>query len=125
VMRPAYPVIAARKHWLWAFVGDDGVTVYLIAGRGYDDAKVVLGEDFGGVLERDGWAPYRRFKHARHQTCYAQLLKRTVELIEDSISGQARVPHAVRRLLKDTLRRKPGANSVIGRPAIPTALTIT
>jgi hypothetical protein len=31
--------------------------VYLIAsGRGYEAAKVILGEDFSGVLERDGWA---------------------------------------------------------------------
>lgn len=95
--------VAARKRWLWAFVGDEQVTVYLIAGRGYEDAKPILGEDFSGVLERDGWAPYRSFKHARHQTCYAHLLKRTGELIEDSIAGQARVPHAVRRLLKDAL----------------------
>lgn len=94
--------VAARKRWLWAFVGD-GVTVYLIGGRGYEDACGILGEDFSGVLERDGWAPYRSFKQARHQTCYAHLLKRAGELIEDSIAGQARVPHAVRRLLKDAL----------------------
>jgi len=95
--------VAARKQWLWAFVGDGGVTVYLIAGRGYEDATQILGEDFSGVLERDGWAPYRSFQHASHQTCYAHLLKRAAGLIEDSLAGQARVPHAVRRLLKDAL----------------------
>jgi len=95
--------VAARKRWLWAFVGDDGVTVYMIAGRGYEDACEILGEDFAGVLERDGWAPYRSFKHARHQTCYAHLLKRCGEMIEDSLAGQARVPHAARRILKDAL----------------------
>ena len=63
--------------WLWAFVGED-VTVYLIApGRGYEQACVVLGADYAGVLERDGWAPYRRFEHARHQSCLAHLLRRT------------------------------------------------
>ena len=96
--------VAARKQWLWAFVGDDGVTVYRIAGRGYEDATPVLGEDFSGVLERDGWAPYRRFEHARQQICYQHLLKRCGGLIEDSIAGQARVPHAAKRLLKDALR---------------------
>jgi hypothetical protein len=25
-----------------------------------------------GTIERDGWAPYRRFQHATHQTCLAQ-----------------------------------------------------
>jgi transposase len=96
--------VAGRRRWLWVFVGDGGVTVYLIAdGRGYEEACVVLGADFSGVLERDGWAPYRRFEHASHQTCVAHLLRRCGELISDSVAGQARVPHAVRRLLLDAL----------------------
>jgi transposase len=61
--------VEGRKAWLWAFAGDEA-TVYLIAtGRGYEDAELILGEDFSGVLERDGWAPYRRFALASHQTC--------------------------------------------------------
>jgi transposase len=64
--------VAGRRQWLWVFVGDDGVTVYLIApGRGYEQARSVLTDGFAGVLERDGWAPYRRFADARHQTCLA------------------------------------------------------
>jgi transposase len=95
--------VAGMRQWLWVFVGD-GVTVYLIAaGRGYDQARIVLGADFDGVLERDGWAPYRRFEHASHQTCVAHLLRRCSELIADSQAGQARVPHAARRLLLDAL----------------------
>ena len=95
--------INGRKAWLWAFAGDQ-VTVYLIAGgRGYEHAAQVLGEDFAGVLERDGWAPYRRFTNAKHQTCAAHLLRRTGELIADSVAGQARVPRVARRILKDAL----------------------
>ncbi|HEY5344180.1 MAG TPA: IS66 family transposase [Solirubrobacteraceae bacterium] len=95
--------INGQKAWLWAFAGEN-VTVYLIApGRGYEHAEQILGEDFSGVLERDGWAPYRRFAKARHQTCAAHLLRRTAELIADSVAGQARVPHAARRILKDAL----------------------
>ncbi|MCA1678329.1 MAG: transposase [Actinobacteria bacterium] len=96
--------VAGHRQWLWVFVGDDGVTVYLIAaGRGYEQARSVLGEDFSGVLERDGWAPYRRFEHAQHQTCLAHLLRRAGELIADSVAGQAKIPHAARRLLLDAL----------------------
>jgi transposase len=95
--------VAGIRQWLWVFVGD-GVTVYLIAdGRGYEQACMVLGADYAGVLERDGWAPYRRFEHATHQTCLAHLLVRCGELIADSRAGQARVPHAIRRLLLDAL----------------------
>jgi len=95
--------INGQKAWLWAFAGEN-VTVYVIAaGRGYEHAEQILGGDFSGVLERDGWAPYRRFANARHQTCAAHLLRRTGELIADSVAGQARVPHAARRILKDAL----------------------
>lgn len=46
--------IDGDRHWLWAYVGDQ-VTVYdIAAGRGYRDATAILGEDFAGVLERDG-----------------------------------------------------------------------
>jgi transposase len=95
--------VDGRKAWLWAFAGEEA-TVYLIAsGRGYEDAKVILGEDFSGVLERDGWAPYRRFELASHQSCYGHLLRRASEMIADSRAGQARVPHALRRILLDGL----------------------
>jgi transposase len=95
--------VSGHKAWLWDFVGD-GVTVYLIAaGRGYQQAAEVLGETYAGTLERDGWAPYRRFEHASHQSCVAHLLRRCAGMIEDAQAGQARVPHAVRRILKDAL----------------------
>lgn len=95
--------VDASRAWLWAFVGD-GVTVYLIAsGRGYEQACSILGTDFAGVLERDGWAPYRRFERASHQSCVAHLLRRCTEMISDSVAGQARIPHALRRLLLDAL----------------------
>jgi len=78
--------------------------VYRIAAhRGYDDAKAVLGEGFAGVLERDGWAPYRKFTHAGHQTCLAHLLRRVGELLADARRGQAKTPHAVRRILTQAL----------------------
>lgn len=68
--------VAGTLHWLWAFATAD-TTVYTIRpGRGYVDAATILGEDFAGVLARDGWAPYRRFVHADHQTCLAHLLRR-------------------------------------------------
>jgi transposase len=80
------------------------MTVYRIAaGRGFDDATAVLGADYAGVLERDGWAPYRKFTHATHQSCLAHLLRRCDELLVDAQRGQAKTPHAVRRILQQAL----------------------
>jgi transposase len=95
--------VAGRRAWLWALAGN-GVVVYRIAAhRGFDDAAAVLGEGFAGVLERDGWAPYRKFTGAVHQTCVAHLLRRVGELLEDAKRGQAKTPHAIRRILQGAL----------------------
>jgi len=95
--------INGERAWLWTYVGD-AVTVYDIAqGRGYDQAKAILGEDFSGVIERDGWAAYRKFSEAGHQTCLAHLLRRCRELGEVAVGGQARVPGELRRILLDAL----------------------
>ena len=73
----------AERHWLWVFATPE-TTVYAICpGRGFDAAATVLGADFDGVLVRDGWAPYRCFQDALHQTCLAHLLRRCRELRDD------------------------------------------
>ena len=95
--------VGGRRAWLWAYVGDHASVYDIAAGRGYDQAVAVLGADFAGVLERDGWAPYRRFVHANHQSCLAHLLRRTREMLADARAGQAKVPHALRRILRDAL----------------------
>jgi transposase len=101
-MRPAGRS-GGTKCWLWDFVGDD-VTVYrILDGRGYDQAKQILGEGFSGVLERDGWAAYRGFAQAAHQTCYAHLLRRCHDMIADSAGDHTRIPATVRQILKDAL----------------------
>jgi transposase len=68
--------VGGHNQWLWAFATPD-TTVYAIQpGRGFTQAASVLGADYAGVLQRDGWAPYRQFVHALHQTCLAHLLRR-------------------------------------------------
>jgi transposase len=95
--------VGGRRAWLWAFAGRQ-VTVYRIAaGRGFDDAAAVLGAGYAGVLEREGWAPYRKFTAAAHQTCVAHLLRRVGELLADAKRGQAKTPHAIRRILQQAL----------------------
>jgi transposase len=69
--------------WLWAFVTPE-TTVYAIQpGRGLAQAAHVIGVDYPGVLQRDGWQSYRQFKQARHQTCLAHLLRRCRVLLLD------------------------------------------
>ena len=68
--------VDADLQWLWAFVTPE-TTVYAIQpGRGLAQAAHVIGVDYPGVLQRDGWQSYRQFHHAAHQTCLAHLLRR-------------------------------------------------
>src|SRR5579875_2882016 len=95
--------VGGRSQWLWTFVGDQ-VTVYSIQpGRGFKQAAAVLGEQYAGVLERDGWAPYRQFSAAAHQTCTAHLLRRCHELLETARGGARPIPLTVKQLLLDGL----------------------
>jgi hypothetical protein len=65
----------------------------------------VLGEDFAGFLVRDGWAVYRRFAQAVHQTCLAHLLRRCREMIEVAPPGgtTAQFSQAVQEILQRAL----------------------
>lgn len=103
-------------HWLWVFATAT-TTVYRIrAGRGFDAAASVLGADFAGGLGRDGWAPYRQFTEAFHQTCLNHLLKRCRTLQRDH--PRARFPARVAAILQHALdvrdRRAAGTISAHG-----------
>ena len=103
-------------HWLWV-AATPTTTVYRIAaGRGFDDAAALLGADFAGVLVRDGWAPYRRFTRATHQTCLAHLLRRCRLLHLDH--PRCALPPQIQALLQQALalrdRRAAGAVSPHG-----------
>jgi transposase len=89
-------------HWMWVFATAT-TTVYRIRrGRGFRDAASVLGVDFAGGIGRDGWAPYRQFTAAFHQTCVGHLLRRCRTLQQDH--PRARFPARVARILQQALK---------------------
>ena len=75
--------VGAVNHWLWTFATPDTIVYRIRPTRGFAAAANVLGADFSGVLVRDGWAAYRCFTAARHQTCFAHLLRRAARLAAD------------------------------------------
>jgi transposase len=91
--------VGGELAWLWVIVTRH-VTVYrIMQGRGFDEARTLLGADFDGILVRDGWAPYRQFERAVHQTCIGgHLIRRCQENLETAQAGAARLPHAVLRI---------------------------
>ncbi len=59
--------------------------------------------DFDATIVRDGWAPYRCYQSATHQTCTAHLLRRCHELINDLPAWARHTPRTVRDLLLEGL----------------------
>jgi transposase len=93
--------VNARLQWLWTAATPD-TTIYAIQpGRGFAEAATLLGADFAGVLVRDGWAPYRQFTRAIHQTCLAHLLRRCRTLVRDH--RERRFAPRVQRILQHAL----------------------
>jgi len=95
--------VGGHSAWLWAFAAST-LTVYAICeGRGFDDATTVLPADFAGTLCRDGWAPYRKFAEAAHQTCAAHLLRRAREMRESNPPEHRDIPNTLSAILHDAL----------------------
>jgi len=95
--------VAGRLQWLWAHVTQD-VTVYaILPGRGYEEAAVVLGDDFEGWLVHDGWRAYYRFHQALHQSCQRHLIRRCEEMAVQASPRAAVFPLQVKALLLDGL----------------------
>jgi len=95
--------VEARNAWLWAATAE-GVTAYWVAdGRGFDEATLLVDADYDGVLVRDGWAPYRQYEAATHQSCLAHLLRRTHEMIEDNPAWARGTPRQIKDMLLEGL----------------------
>jgi transposase len=96
--------VGGYRAWLWV-MATIAVTVYAIRrSRGFEEAAGILGEDYCGILTRDGWAPYRGFKKARHQTCLLHLLRRCDQMLETAQGRGREVPLAVKAILIDAFK---------------------
>jgi transposase len=89
--------------WLWVATTDT-VTVYRVADtRGFDAATTLVDADYTGTIIRDGWAPYRRYTNARHQTCAAHILRRCSELDVDLPAWARSTPRVVADIVHTAL----------------------
>ena len=72
--------IGGRRRWLWVAATSRATLFRVCQGRSFDDAVTLLDAGYPGVLVRDGWAPYRAYVQATHQSCVAHLARRVREL---------------------------------------------
>ena len=84
--------IGGHPAWLHVAATADATVYGIFAGRGFDAAAALIGADYDGCLVRDGWAPYRRFAAAYHQTCTQHLINRCDALIRQATPAGAGFP---------------------------------
>ena len=89
--------------WLWVATTPEATAYNVTTGRGFDDACDLVTKDYSGVIVRDGWAPYRSYTSATHQTCLAHLLRRSHELVTDLPAWARGTPRVVNDLLHEAL----------------------
>lgn len=87
------------RMWLWAATSGRTEVFRLLPGRGGDQAKDLLGEDFSGVLHRDRWKPYEQLLGARSQICHAHLRRHYQAMLESS--GETATQGAMLKLASD------------------------
>lgn len=95
--------VDAVLRWMWVAVSPH-VTVYaILPGRGFAQASALIGADYAGALEHDGWRAYYRFAMALHQSCVGHIVRRCQDLVEIVSAPAAAFPLAVLGLLEKAL----------------------
>jgi transposase len=94
--------VEAQLRWLWAVVTEEVTFCEVLPGRGFAQAKKMLGADFAGWLVHDGLRLYYKFLKAAHQSCLFHLIYRCKKMAEAS-PRTSDFPLAVKQLLEQAL----------------------
>jgi len=95
--------VEGQGAWLWVATNEEATAYDVADGRGFEQACNLVDEEFQGTIVRDGWAPYRRYQAATHQSCVAHLLRRCEEMIQDNPGWARGTPRLVADLLHEAL----------------------
>jgi len=94
--------VEAQLRWLWAVVTEQVTFCEILPGRGFAQAKKILGADYEGWLIHDGLRLYYKFLKAAHQSCLFHLIYRCKKMAEASPRTSS-FPMAVKQLLEQAL----------------------
>jgi transposase len=95
--------VAAQLRWLWVVVSEQVTVCDILPGRGFEQAASLLGADYEGWLNHDGWAVYYKFLRAGHQSCISHLIRRCRDMLEVGSPTAAQFPLAVKATLEKGL----------------------
>jgi len=72
----------SRRAWLWVCATPQVVVFLVLATRGAQGAKTLLGEAFPGIAGSDRWSAYNWLAPQRRQLCWAHLKRDFQKLVE-------------------------------------------
>lgn len=67
--------VLGKNWWMWIFHSDDKILVVIRNSRGSDVLEEILGREWRGIINCDGWSAYGRLVNALLQRCWAHLLR--------------------------------------------------
>ena len=70
------------KRWLWTFVARTFVIYRIVASRGSDVLKTVLGDTFAGVLGSDRLPTYLKYVVGQRQFCWAHVTRNLLSALD-------------------------------------------
>lgn len=79
--------VQGKQYWNWVFVALNNVLFVIRKSRGQKVVREILGEDYNGIVNCDGWTPYNKVIKAI-QRCWAHLL-REAKWYAEEYKGQA------------------------------------
>jgi transposase len=89
--------------WLHVAVGDEATCYFIDRQRSADALEKIIGLDYSGTLNHDGFASYDRFEDAMHQACVAHPMRRAHGL-EETLRGRDKLfPRQVIDLFQEAL----------------------
>jgi transposase len=94
--------VDAPLRWLWAVVTEQVTFCEILPGRGFAQAKKILGAGYAGWLVHDGLRLYYKFLKAAHPSCLFHLMHRCKKMAEASPRTSG-FPLAVKQLLEQAL----------------------
>jgi transposase len=95
--------VDAVLRWMWVAVSPHFTVYAILEGRGFAQASALIGADYAGGLEHDGWSVYYQFAKALHQSCVSHIVRRCRDLVEIVSATAAAFPLAVLGLLEKAL----------------------
>lgn len=78
--------VLGKNWWMWIFHSDDKILVVIRNSRGSSVLEEILGCEWKGTINCDGWSAYGRLVNAILQRCWAHLLREAKDCAQ-SVAG--------------------------------------